>query len=352
MATLFAGRPCIDPTILYQECSTRNLPTNTWHGKVNLFRCPNGRGPGRGQILLTQEDLEAIDLTQPQTLTFLDDRGRETRLKSITLTRALAIAPGSSDLLNNIYICDLEDRRRDLARVPIDRAYNVRNADGSGYLSATLNAGNSSNAWTWQQVVQDLFTRLSLGNAANLTPAPHGTPENLAYYGCSAWEALNSVLDRVAWTIRPDLGNDTFTTLVQLGNTSNDGAKNALKKIDSLYGDRTWETYAYDPARAWAPEKIRVRFRRAPRPTDGNSPYYSVDVSTSLTGAANGTYLQIDDDMTAIGNGNTPTNSANLTTRAAERAEDWKRKRQNYDAPYQASWGDFGDGSLAVLARE
>jgi hypothetical protein len=341
MATLFAGRPCIDPTILYKDCVDRGLPVRMWHGKANLFRCPNGRGPGRGQILLTQEDIEAIDRSKSHTLTFLDDRGHETLLKSITLTRAACIAPGAADLLGNVYLCDLEDRRRDLARIPIDRAFNVRKSDGSGYLTSTLNSGT---AWTWQQVVQNLFTLLGLGTAATLSPVPHGTPENLVYYGRYAWDALHDVLDRLAWTIRPDLQGDKFNTLVQLGNTSASSAKQAARQVDDLYPDRTWQTYTYDPNRGWAPEKVRVRFQRLPKPTDGNSPYYNVDISTSLAGAATGTYLQIDDDLIALGNGSTPTNSANLTARATERAADWKRKRQKYDSPNQVTWGDFAEG--------
>src|SRR5262249_10317382 len=99
-----------------------------------------------------------------------------------------------------------------------------------------------------------------------------------------------------------------------------------------------------DPARAWRPEKVRVRFPRRPLPTDGSSPWYTVDVALSAaSGVVSGSFVQLDDDLAALGATGTPSNSAALSTRANERAADWLRKRSIADVPSLISYRDIQD---------
>lgn len=338
MATLFGGRPCTDPADLLRSCQDQGLPTDWW-GRANLYRNPLGRGPGTGGLLLTGADLDALDLTTDQTLTFADDAGDTVTLKRITLLRARCLTPGYAGDPRAVYLCDVVDRRRFLANSPVDRGYNLKNSDGTGYLSASLNSGS---AWTWAGVVQDVWTALGLGTAPALPFTPDGTPENLKYHGADAWEALNDVLDRLACSVFYDPAADTFA-FVRLGDAAASGATAFTSLKASLDRDslRLWDAYWREPDRGRLPEKVRVLFPRRPLPTDGSSPYYAVDVTlTATTGVAAGSYVQLHDDLTAVGSG-TPTNASALTTRANERAADWRRKRVGFERRLTLIYRDF-----------
>ncbi|MFO0801453.1 MAG: hypothetical protein U0804_28645 [Gemmataceae bacterium] len=339
MATLFGGRACVDPAVLYQTCRDEGLPLDWW-GKANLFRVPLGRGPGSGRVLLTLADLDALDLTADHTLSFDDDRtaAPPVRLQKITLLRAQCVTPGYRDDARAVYLCELADRRHLLAQVPLDRAFNVRDADGSGYLSESL---NGTAAFTWQELVDALTDALSL-DTLTLPFTPDGTPENLRYHAGWAWEALNDVLDRIACAVKYDPVADAFS-VVRLGDATTTAAVALSAELGQADRDglRVWDKYHVEPNRGRLPEKVRVLFPRRPVPTDGSSPWHSEDVTlTATAGVAAGTYVQLRDDLTAIGTG-TPTNDAALVARAAERAADWRRKRIWYEKRVTLVYRDF-----------
>ncbi|HYH63986.1 MAG TPA: hypothetical protein VD866_04740, partial [Urbifossiella sp.] len=171
---------------------------------------------------------------------------------------------------------------------------------------------------------------------------PDGSPENLRYHAADAWEALNDVLDRLACAVKLDHVADTFS-IVRLGDAAAAGATaltTALAKHDRD-GLRSWDAYHAEPNRGRLPETVRVLFPRRPVPTDGGSPYFAEDVTLAATaGVAAGTYVQLFDDLTAVGEG-TPTNAAALTTRAEERAADWRRKRLGFERRLSLVYRDF-----------
>ncbi|VTT96578.1 unnamed protein product [Gemmataceae bacterium] len=337
MATTIGGVACEDPEALYTECRSEDppLPVAPWWGRANGFDlAPVGRDWGRGLILLKKSALSQLGSTADFDLTFSGtDAAHTFALKKITVLSARCASPGYDGDPNATYYCEVADRRYHLARVPIDRAYNVRAAGGTDYLTATKNSGTP---WTWAQVVSDLAAELSI-TPGSLPFTPDGTPENLAYWGGSAWDALNDVLDRVACGLRYDPEEDTFS-IVRLG--ASDPAATSAQA--AALAERTWDAYPVDPERAWRPEKVRVRFVRYPRPTDGSSPYYTVDETLAAApGVVSGTFVQLDDDASALGATGTPTNSAALATRAAERAADWLRKRSGYERPVLKVYRDF-----------
>jgi len=341
MATTYGGRPCVDPGRFYRECVEHRLPTDWW-GKANHFRLPLGRGPGTGHILLRQSDLDAVGTSADQTLVFSGaDRAHRVSLTRITLTNARCLSPGGPGQAEAVFLCRVADRRWHLAKIPVDDAYNVAAADGASYLTQTKNGGS---AWTWQQVVDDLVTTLGLTTAQFVLPfTPDGTPENLTYWGMFAWDALCDVLDRVACAAKYDPTADTFE-VVRLG--SADAAADAA--MNRLASAKLWDGYNLSPERAWRPEKVQVQFPRRPRPTDGSSPYYAADVTlAAAAGVVAGTYVQLKDDLTALGATGAPTNAAALATRAAERAADWLRKRESYERPLVRVYRDFDPGAPA-----
>src|SRR5207253_2170133 len=94
------------------------------------------------------------------------------------------------------------DRRVLLPRVSLDRAYNLRNQDGSGFFAATTNGGTP---WTWADLFADLTADVG---AITLPYTPDGTPENRNFYGKSAWDAVNAVLADLACAARWDPATD------------------------------------------------------------------------------------------------------------------------------------------------
>lgn len=341
MAAIYGGIPCVDPATFRRECLAAGLPLDPWWGRANGFDLnPIGKEPGKGWVLLTRSDLDSLDLTTDHTLTFSGETAATAvSLASITFLSAQCCSPGAEADPAAVYLCTLTDPRYFLGKTPVNTAYNVVSADGTGYLTQTKNGGS---AWTWQQVVQDLATALGIGTQT-LPFTPDGTPENLSYWGGDAWESLHDVLARLACGLRYNPTAGTFS-VVRLG-LADSTASAALATLDATPGRRTWDAYPEDPVRAWRPEKVRVQFLRRPAPIDGTSPYYTVDVTLAATaGVKAGTYVTLDDDAAALAATGTPSNSAALATRAAERAADWLRKRGGYERPVLKVYRDFLPG--------
>lgn len=345
MATLVDGAACVDPRLFYRSCVDGGIPAERWLGKANAFALEPGRGPGRGRVLLRKSDLDSLDPAADHALTF-SGTGRYDPITLLycTILSAECVTPGSASDPDAVYLVEVVDRRHHLGRVPLPdgyKGYNVSAADGATFLTATKNGATT---WTWQGVVDDLVTTLGESTAAFALPfTPDNQPENLSFDGVGAWEALNRVLDRIACTAAYDPTTDTFA-VVRLG-VSQDAA------LDAVAAGKTWDGYPSEYARGWRPEKVRVRFLRRPQPTDGSSPYYTADVTLATgAGVKSGTYVVLDDDLTALGAAGTPTNSSFLNTRAQERADDWLRKRLYYERPVLTVWEDFLPDAAGLLA--
>lgn len=351
MATIFGGRPTVDPASLYRECADHlpPIPTDQWWGRANAFTIEPGRNPGRGWLLLRKSDLTALDLTVDHDLTFSGaDRDHVLTLSKITLLRRTCVIPGAEADPAAVYLCEVVDRRHQLARKPFlpshhgYRAYNVKDSEGEEYLEDT--AGEDGVAWTWQEIIDDLAIILDEDPAQFALPAtPDGDPENFIFHDCGPWEALNRVLDRLAFAAVYDPVADTFS-VARLGE-SRGSVDDKDKNLDE-YADRPrlWDGYESETAIGWRPETIQVRFIRRPQPTNGKSPYYVKEITlpdAAADGVVLGSSLTLDDDLTAIGATGTPENSSDLDDRAQERADDWLRKRQFYERPVLRVWRDF-----------
>lgn len=360
MPATLGGRPLIDPADLFRVCLDRSLPTAPWHGLANSFRCPTGRGPGVGHVLMYSRDVNQVpggpaplDLKASHDLRFTDGEGNSITFRGLTVTRADRVVSGWDDSRTAPYLVRLADRRVHLAGVPVNAAYNLR--DDSGYLSPTLKLGV---AWTWQEVVEDLwqlladeFDDLPAAIDMALPFTPHGTPEGFDFYGGNAWEALNSVLDRLACalvydpTVKADEPGATPWRIVRLG--SDDAT--ATRTLTDWAKYRLRDSRPTDPKRSWRPEKVRVLFRRKPSPSTGDEWDHAETVTLAADPAVvAGTVVTLRDDLYALGATGTPTNAATLTARATERAADWLRARGSSGRPAGVTYRGARDGALLV----
>lgn len=303
---------------------------------------PVGRPHGRGWVLLKKSDLDGLSLTTDHDLVFSGaDTAHVRTLTSITLLKAECVTPGSATDPNSVYLCEVVDRRWHLARIPVNKAYNVYSADGTGHLTDTKNAGS---AWTWQEIVTNLSNTILGIGTLTLPFTPDATPNDFSYFGGYAWGALCDVLDRIACAVEYDAEANTFS-VVRLGSTDT----TASAEVTALDGQRLWDGYNSEAVRGWRPEKVRVLFRRKPEPKTGASPYFAEDVTlTATSGVFTGSYVTLRDDLPALGSSGAPSNAAAITTRAAERAADWLRKRGGYERPVLRVYKDYHDANTLL----
>lgn len=335
--TKYAGKPLLDPAQLRKSCEDRQIPYEQWFGKPNSFRIPLGREPGRGHILMRKADLGDIDLTEPADLYL-----KSIQFKKIYVVRSECITPGGEDDANESYLVEVADRRVALAKIPCSESYNILASDGSDYVDSTTNSGTP---WTWSGMFGDLWTLLGAGSTPSLPFSPHGTPENFDYRNTYAWTAICDLMDRLACAVKYNPVTDTFT-VVRLG-VADSAAAAAENNFD---GSDVWNTKPSVTVAATRPEKIRVLFRRFPEASEGEDKYYAADVTLAAEdGTVSGSYVTLYDDMGALGASGTPSNDSDLSDRADERADDWLRKHDGFDAPALRVREEIDGGAMTIL---
>lgn len=327
MAVIFGAYECLDPRILAEECYRHNLPVEPWLGKANSFACPLGPSPGHGVLLLLRATLDTLDLNANHDLVFWDGIRPRITLQNLVPVRAMCCTPGARGDRLAAYMLEITDKRWLASAYPIDAAYNVRSeAGGSSYFSATKNGGS---AWTWAEMVQDIWESITpLGAWPGLPFTPHGTPEGFSFYGANAYDALNTVLDRLGCALHLDPLTDRFT-IKQLGE-ADATATDTLIQWDDL---RIWDDEPIEPNRGRVPHKVRVHFVKQDDTADttGASHYYTLDrtdptASGVLSGVESGTYALLYDDLPAVYAAGVLSNGSTLSDRADERAEDFFRQ--------------------------
>lgn len=341
MACTLGDLPCRDPKPVLDFLRRHSLPA-AWAGTANRFRLTLGREPGMGCVLMARADLDRLDQAALHDLTFSlqrgDVQGAWTQplvctVRNLLILRTEAVTPGLFQDPNECRLVYLADRRHLFRRVPIDAAYNVRRVPSDGstlaekYWSTTLNSGA---LYTWTQIGSALWSAVGtsrLGSYPGLPFSPSGDADNFTFWQTSAWDALNDFLDRLGCAIRWNPFTDAFT-IVRLGVTDSawDAALTRWEDYRIWEGDHDEDGHR----RARVPQYVRVLFpKNVVEP--GTSPWYAVDV-TDASGYGSGvfetgTYQMVTDDLQAIYDETaTLTNSSALSTRAAERAEDWFRQ--------------------------
>lgn len=370
-----AGKDVLDPGVLHEGISRAGFPTDYW-GKANSITCPVGSEPGSAWLLVPADTMDDLDGDELHDITWSHEDGETTWHKWVVV-RAWRI--GQDGRGRTPYLVELQDKRRLLKMSALDASYNVRMPapkarvpanPGSEYYSDTLNGGS---LWTWQGVLGDMWSKLPAaiaGTAPTIPYTPAGRPEELRYFGYSAWSAIGELLAAIGCAVAYDPIADSFS-VVRLGETQ-------AGLAEAIDGASHRLLYDYEPLSGYEkadwPEKIRVYFPKRVK-FDGQErdtidsgnweiqPYYWEDVATGAAGAEPGTIMRIWDSARALYDSTgTIINSADLATRANDIATSVKkmlgtfggRLRKHFAGIVSTAlpgsqvrevvWRDYGDG--------
>lgn len=333
--TVGGYRP-LSPKPIADVASAEGWPMQ-WHGLVNSVSCPRGRRYGEAHFLLSQDSLDALDKTGPLSIECEHEDGTTT-WAGYYVIRTEAV---SRDTLKPPHWVTLADRRYIFERVAANKRYNLRSGTGSSWITDTLNAGT---AYTWQEILDDLWALLPAGIAAgapSIAAAAASTPENLIFEGMSAWEAINRLVTAVGCAICYNPLDETFSC-PELQETQTD-----LEQLKTDSENRLlWEFRPESLPEVNYPEKVTVTFKALPGESSDSDPFEAppTTVETSLgAGGTTGTTWPIVDTLFAWDD-----NSAARTARAAEVASALKGLLK----PLATPWGAVYAGVVEFATGE
>lgn len=311
---------CYDPRKFANECQQSDPPLPTdWYRKVNTYVNVVGMTPGSGAVLVRQEDLNKL-LQIPntkRTLKFGDVTLRNIRIvgnpRSLT---SGAVGDGKA-----IYLVELTDRKIDAEGVTVSR-YNWRYPNPTS--SYDTNSLRSGVAWTWTQLIEDLWNQVGcLGTYPGLPSAISSTlatdtPVQIDCHGFRVADALEDVLALNGMAVCYDPVNDKFT-IEYLADSGN-----AYKAFHQRWKSRQlWNDERIQGSADNIPAYGRVLFPVWSEETGGdNRRVYAVDVASGLTGTTENSYCLIQDYIPCRVNSSASVqNTSDLVARAAVAAK-------------------------------
>lgn len=365
----YGGLPCSDPEALFRRCRELGRPTGPWRGRCNQFASHLGQEPGRGAVLMRLRDWRRLDREASHDLVF-DARTSRVTLRSIIPRQALCALPGPREDLDAPYMVELADKRYLAAGgAVLDTSFNVRNADGTGYLSASLDGGSP---WTWNGMLASVWNANGLMGAwPGLPYSPAGTPEGWEFRAMSSYDALGQLLEALGCALCLDPVADAWS-VVRVADEDED-LDSALGLLDGR--PRIWDAYPEEPARTRVPQTLKVFFPviRASADTTGTSPYYRLSrtdptAGGPLAGVEPGTEAAVEDRLPArFDEDGDLLNASDLSARADARAADYFRRIREVRLSRRFTgardslvpgprlkgvvWGDRGGGLVTDAAR-
>lgn len=252
----FGGFKLLDPAEIL-DAARRNGTTTEFWGRVNSFRCPRGREPGVGYLLMRGKDLSRtvtntnegtktingqLNTNVSQKLEYFENGSSTAKLTipRLYVTRALRMTRRSrEDDEDGAYLVEVMDIRRLLQM--------SAHASGTLFLSNFNTWNNYTNSYTpelsWQQLIDILWSELRapspLNSAPSLPYTPAGAPQETIIYGGTIWDNIFRVLDMLACTLVYNPISDAFS-IVEIG-ASQPGLTSTMEDLkDKLVFD-------YDP---------------------------------------------------------------------------------------------------------
>lgn len=389
----FGGFKLLDPAEIL-DAARRNGTTTEFWGRVNSFRCPRGREPGVGYLLMRGKDLSRtvndasesanrklingqLNLNTSQKLEYFENGSSTAKLtiQKLYVTRALRMTrrPREDDE-DGAYLVEVMDKRRILRMsVGISAAFPQSETQINSVGQQTAPRFST----TWQQAINTLWQKLpsSLrGTTPTLPYTPVGYPEELIHTSEPYWDFIHDLLEKIACTTVYDPIADTFR-IVLIGDT-----QSGLD--ESLEGYAKRLIFDYDPI---SPENTNLPYRynvffpvRFAYQQFVNTNYMPVQhVSKLRTGGSSGSTLDTSvaiDDLTrsfiksygaessfplsnGTGDSTDPVTRANEIAARIEAASASlnNRMRRHYggiitdilpgEQITEVAWRDYGDGS-------
>lgn len=256
--------PLFDPRWVREHRARLRFDSPPELALANSLYIASGRWPARGWILLKRGDYNQITnlFRTDFQLQINDFSNPQLTFQNLAIVQARCVTKGVSADPNAIYLVELTDHQGVLANPwgqwPTSSQYNVVAPAYPGqFYQQTLNAGA---VWTWNSLVQDLWTQMPLlGPYPGLPVTPTGTPENYVFPGEGCWDALNHVLDHLGLTISTDLTQASPYGIVVPGAEDTNFTNLQTQHLNIMEED-----YEYlDSGAARAPGGVFVFFHRA-----------------------------------------------------------------------------------------
>lgn len=350
-----------DPSRLAADLTRIDRPIAKFWGKANNFVLPRGRNPGIGHLLMLHRDVVNLDgsfTNFSHVLRFDDDYDGGVTIHKLGISRVQALTGMNvKDVPEAMYLVEVTDARSIAPYSAVDKTYNVRTyqylstSDSSDYYYHSLNSGS---AWTWTEIINDLWAYLPTAMASVTIGAswPTGFPENYSFRGMNAWDAINKILDDTGHTIYRNLLG--VWTISPKGSSQNINRQEATFRQQGYVRDATWDHPNKDDS-IQIPAKVSVYFHAAyhafqsvtPDPNSrvvtGKDAWISMPLykeeftSTTLfpnLQAPIGTNAAIHDSLCAYyDEAGTLLNGAQLTSRAQSVAENYLTAKAYRDDP-------------------
>jgi hypothetical protein len=251
----FGGFKLLDPAEIL-DAARRNGTTTEFWGRVNSFRCPRGREPGVGYLLMRGKDLSRtvtntnegtktingqLNTNVSQKLEYFENGSSTAKLTlpRLYVTRALRMTrrPKEDDE-DGAYLVEIMDIRRLLQ---MSAHANVATLSPINTWSNYTNSHTS--AVSWQQLITSLWSELGapapLNSAPSLPYTPAGVPQETIIYGGTIWDNIFRVLDLLACTLVYNPISDAFS-IVEIG-ASQSGLTSTMEDLKGKL------VFDYDP---------------------------------------------------------------------------------------------------------
>lgn len=263
----FGSYPCLDPVQELENCRAWSYPTDWYFAhKPNSFTLPLGREAGRGWVLMNKSNLDLLDREGEHTLRFKLADAKNRAIKQVEIRDLIiaseprCITPGRSGDAAAAYLVEIADKRHLAYWRDCNRQFNVYMPgvyDNARILYARDTLKNNTDIWTWQQIVDQLWTDVSVLDGVSTLPyTPDGTPQNFQYVGTSAWFALCDVLDRIGCAVYRTLAG--VWSIARIGGA--DAGNDTIASLNAA--DRIFNEETLSQTRGRIPKQVKVYFRK------------------------------------------------------------------------------------------
>lgn len=329
------GKRPLSPVFVADECDRSGWPME-WHGLVNGVRVPRGLRHGEANFLLSNEDLDSLDLTTEIDIECEHEDGTTKWPGWYVIKTQLA----TRDQDNPAHWVTLADRRYVYDRIAANTRYNLRTGPDDSWVESSLLAGSP---YTWQDIIDDLWSLLpdTAGTVPTIPPWYFGetTPENLDFEGLTVWRSICQVLTAIGCAAVYDPLTEKFS-IVRLIDT-----QTGLSTLRDDNDDRIlWNFRPESLVEVNYPKEVSVSFQKVPGA--GESPWLeAADVETVLVDP-----LGLEDAKWPILDTmfSWDDNSAERTERANEIADALKGLLK----PVAEPWGEVYSGVIEFVCGE